>query len=148
MKKLFLLAIFLTLILTACGGVKATVPDNNYAKESKAIVDKWITAFNNSDTEGLISLYADDIDLSICDSSTCEHASLAEAKYIIPIDLPTQKFKVQSYFTTSYGEYAVLNGIYSRTNKPGSPYTPATVILKIYEDKITAETWYYDTSID
>jgi hypothetical protein len=47
----------------------------------------------------------------------------------------------------TYGEYVVLNGIYTRTNTPGNPSTPATAILKIYEGKIKAETWYYDQSV-
>jgi hypothetical protein len=44
MENLFQLIVFLILILTACGGIKAAVPDNNYAKETKTIVDKWMAA--------------------------------------------------------------------------------------------------------
>jgi hypothetical protein len=51
MKKLFLLSVYNALILLACEGIKATVPDNTFAKESKGIGDRWVAAAENFDAE-------------------------------------------------------------------------------------------------
>ncbi len=147
MKKLFLLILVSSFTLTACGGIKATVPDNPYAKESQAIVEKWIAAYQNRDGAALLSLYSDDIVYSFCGNTNCDRSGLDELKGVVPDSLkdPEVKTAFQSYFLTKYGERAVVQGRYT------DPYWPVenaqtVVILEIKNGKITSETWYWDGS--
>jgi hypothetical protein len=73
-----------------------------------------------------MTLYADDVDISLCLHSTCDVYPMAELKYDFTSSLSQTIFKVQSYFLTKYGEYAVINRIYTKTDAPGNPSTPAT----------------------
>jgi hypothetical protein len=50
---------------------------------------------------------------------------MAELKHGFTSSLTHTIFKVQSYFLTEYGEYVVINGIYTKTDAPGNPSTPA-----------------------
>ena len=144
MKKLFLLTCVLALALTACGGVKATVPNNAYAKESQALVDKWIAALQNRDGAALLSLYSDDIVYSLCGTTDCLRYQLVELKGLVPDGLkePQVKFSFESYFLTQLGDRAVVQAHYT------DPYYSAVnaqtvIILEIKNGKITRETWYW-----
>ncbi len=144
MKKILYLIIVLAMALSACGGVKATVPNNAYAKDSQMIVEKWIAAYRNRDGAALLSLYSDDIDYSFCGTTNCDHTYLDELKGVVPDSLknPEVKIAFQSYFLTTYGERAVVQGRYT------DPYWPTdnaqtVVILEIKNGKITNETWYW-----
>jgi hypothetical protein len=73
-----------------------------------------------------MTLYADDVDFCLCIRSTCDVYPMAELKHGFTSSLTHSIFKVQSYFLTEYGEYVVINGIYTKTDAPGNPSTPAT----------------------
>jgi hypothetical protein len=68
----------------------------------------------------------------------------------IPPTVAVGKFgmETQSYFLIKDGDVTVINGIYSRLDIPAKPSIPAAVILKIINEKIENETWYYDRTIN
>ena len=125
-------------------GVQATVPDNQYARASQAIVEKWIATQNNRDAVAYLSLYSDDSTLRFCNKPTCDQYSLSDMRLIVPLDMATPGFKeeVQSYFLTKFGEWAVVQGLYSDPNIPVTN-VPAISILEIKDGKIVSETDYW-----
>ena len=144
MKKILILNFALAFVLSACGDIKATVPDNSYAKASQAIVEKWIAAQNNRDAKALLSLYSDDMTLRFCNKPTCDQYSLSDLRSMVLSDMATPGFKeeVQSYFLTKFGEWAVVQGLYSDPNIPVTN-VPAISILEIKDGKIVSETDYW-----
>ena len=145
MKKLLLLmTVFCAFLLSACGRVKATVPDNQYARASQAIVEKWIAALNNRDPVEYLSLYSDDMTLTFCNKPTCDQYSVSDLRTMVRSDMATPGFKeeVQSYFLTKFGEWAVVQGLYSDPNIPVTN-VPAVSILEIKDGKIVSETDYW-----
>jgi hypothetical protein len=145
MKKLFLLTLFFVFLLSACGGVEARVPDDSYAKESQAVVEKWIAAFNDLDAEALLSLYSNDFTFMDCGLNySCDYEDLGSLGGFVPQSFRGEDFKVetQSYMITNFGRFAVLQVMYAEP--PGIPTSiPATVILEFKDGKILNETWYY-----
>ena len=148
MKKLCLLNIFFAIIFTACGGMKATVPDDIYAKQTQGIVEKWIAAYKNKDANALLSLYSDDLTWKLCTGATCDTALLSIVKDAAPVTFahPSFKVNIQSYVIVNDGVYAVLQGTYQDATEDAHTPTPATVILVIKNEKISEETWYYPTN--
>jgi ketosteroid isomerase-like protein len=144
MKKLVLLTLVCAFALSACGGVKATVSNDPYAKESQAIVEKWIAAYQKRDAQTLLSLYANGITWRVCSGTTCDSYGLSSLTYEVPQTFKHQNFKVeiQSYLVTNLGEFATVQGTYADPEGDARTPTPATVILEIRDGKILNETWY------
>ncbi len=144
MKKILFPILVLAFVLTSCGGVKATVSNNAYAKESQALVDKWVAAYHSRDSATLLSLYSDDVVYSFCGTTDCSRYGLTELKAYLPIDLSEKTIKIawDSYFLTQLGERAVVQGHYTNPNKPVDN-AQTVVILEIKNGKITHETWYW-----
>jgi SnoaL-like domain len=150
-KKLLFVTIFMTMLLTACGnsGVKTDVPDNPEGKATQAIVEQYITAYKNNDSDSLTSLYSDDLvwmDYGFNDGpygksgiSSIIREGLGTKYYTVIID---------SYIITIDGRYAVLQGEYSQPNKTTAKWTsvPGYAVLEIMDGKITSESWYYNVS--
>ncbi len=145
MKKPFLATALLAVAVSACGGVKARVPDDPYAKESQAIVEKWIAAFNDLDAQALLSLYANDLTWKDCAHYSCDVEPLMNLQGAVPMSFRGEGFitEAQSYMVTNFGRFAVLEVMYAEPE--GGPPTPipATVILEFKDGKIVSETWYY-----
>ena len=97
MKKLFLLSIVVASMLSSCGGIKATVADDPYAKESQAIVEKWMAAYRNLDAEALLSLYSSDLTWRDCGFNiNCDFEGLADLQGVVPVAFREKDFKVQA----------------------------------------------------
>jgi ketosteroid isomerase-like protein len=146
MKKLFLVILLFTLTLSACGGVKSSVPNDPYAKESQAIVEKWIAAFHNLDAQALLSLYSNDVTFWDCGLNiNCDVGRLVDLQGVVPLAFKEQGFNVeaQSYMVTGFGRFAVLQVMYADPMGGQKTSTPATVILEFKDGKILNETWYY-----
>jgi ketosteroid isomerase-like protein len=150
MKKAFILAIAVALVLTACGGIKADVADNDVAKATQAIVEKWIAANQAYDAYAILSLYSDDItwmDYGYNDGPY--HKVGLNGAVHEWFASEALKVEVKSYLVTRDGHFAVIQAIYSEkdgiTGKWAS--TPAVAILEFKDGKITHETWYYNTSV-
>ena len=146
MKKLFLATALLAVALSACGGVKATVPDDPYAKESQAIVEKWIAAYNDLDAQALLSLYSNDLTWKDCGMNySCDVGRLMDLQGVVPMSFRGEGFttEAKSYMVTNAGRFAVLEVMYAEPE--GGPPTPipATVILEFKDGRIVNETWYY-----
>ena len=146
MKKLFLLTFVLVFVLTGCGGVMARVPDDPYAKESQAIVQKWIAAYHDLDAEALLSLYSNDVTWRDCGLNiNCDVERLVDLQGVVPPSFKEKGFKVeaQSYMVTEFGRFAVLHVMYAEPEGGPTTSTPTTVILEFKDGKILNETWYY-----
>jgi ketosteroid isomerase-like protein len=146
MKKLFLVTLLFALTLSACGGVKATVSNDPVAKESQAIVEKWIAAYHDLDAEALLSLYSNDVTWRDCGFNiNCDVERLVDLQGVVPISFREKSFKVeaQSYMVTGFGRFAVLQIMYAEPEGGPTTSTPATVILEFKDGKILNETWYY-----
>jgi len=146
MKKLFLLSIVVASMLSSCGGIKATVADDPYAKESQAIVEKWMAAYRNLDAEALLSLYSSDLTWRDCGFNiNCDFEGLADLQGVVPVSFREKDFKVQaqSYMVTAFGRFAVLQVMYAEPEGGPATSTPTTVILEFKDGKILNETWYY-----
>ncbi len=146
MKKLFLLALVLVFVLSACGGVKATVGDDAYARQTQAIVEKWITAHQNRDANALVLLYSPDYTLRDCSLMPCDvETTLANMKEGSAgyFDDPNFKMNVKSYFVTAFGQYAIIQLTYENKTEHIMTPTPLTIILEIKNGLILNETMYY-----
>ncbi len=150
MKKLSLLVILLAFVLAACGTaktteVKATVAGDPLSKATQAVVEKWVTAIRNRDTDALLSLYSDDMVWSECSTDKCYQSGLSELKYTMgstyAFGNPDFKVEPQSYFVTDFGHKAVVQTLYTDPNT-GSVKAPSVTILEFKDGKITGETWY------
>ncbi len=146
MKKLFLATFLFALTLSACGGVKSSVPNDPYAKESQAIIEKWIAAYHNLDAQALLSLYSNDVTWKDCGFNfNCDFERLVDLQGVIPLSFKEKGLKVeaQSYMLTAFGRFAVLQVKYAEPEGGPKTSTPATVILEFKDGKILNETWYY-----
>jgi hypothetical protein len=143
MKKLLLVTILIALTLTACAGVKATVPDDPYSKEAQAVVEKWIAAYDTLDAQALLSLYAEDVTWRDCGFSLeCDVERSFDMQGVVPNSFRQGDIKVntRSYFITNYGRFAVIQVMFAEGNM--AP-TPTTVIMEFKDGQILNETWYY-----
>jgi hypothetical protein len=145
MKKLFLLTLVFAFMLSACGGVKATVGDDAYSKETQVIVEKWIAAFQKRDANALWSLYSNDLTWKDCSAVTCFTLSLVTLKDELPPYFADPKFqmKIKSYIVTEFGRFAVLQGTFLNASDNVPAPTPIYLILEIKNGLILYETWYY-----
>lgn len=140
MKKLFILAVVITIIPSACGQQGAG------ASETQALVKAWVSAYESKDADKFISLYSDDI----------YYADWAIGAFITGKDgwssgvrntFPEEGFavKVTSYFISSDGRFAAIECIYSDKDKQGRVVSiPMASILEFKNGKIIKETDYYD----
>jgi hypothetical protein len=145
MKKLVLLTLFFAFILSACGGVKATVGSDPYSKQTQAIVEKWIAALNNRDATALVSLYSNDYTLRDCSLMPCDVETTLPAMkegYAGYFNDPNFKMKIQSYFVTAYGRFVIIQGIYDDKSEFPTP-SPLMILLEIKNGLILNETMYY-----
>ena len=142
MKKLFILAVAIAIILSACGQQGAGV------SETQALVKAWVSAYESKDADKFIALYSDDI----------YYADWAIGAFITGKDgwssgvrstFPEEGFavKVTSYFISSDGRSAAVEGIYSNKDKQGRIVSmPMVSVLEFKNGKIIKETDYYDAS--
>ncbi len=145
MKKLLLFACLFALALSACGGIKANVSKNAYAKESQVLVERWLAAYRDWDASALLGLYSDDIVYSFCGTTDCERYQLAELKGAVTDSFKDHagvKVAFSSYYLTQLGERAVVQGRYTDPDWQ-AVNAETTVILEIKNGKITRETWYW-----
>jgi ketosteroid isomerase-like protein len=150
MKNILILAIAVALTLSACGGIKADVADNDVAKATQAIVEKWIAANQAYDADAVLSLYSDDIiwmDYGYNDGpyhkmglNGAVHEWFASEAF---------KVEVKSYLVTMDGHFAVIQATYSEKNGVSGKWasTPAVAILGFKDGRVISEAWYYNTSV-
>ncbi len=161
MKKLILVTLYLTLILSACSGakstlpgvkptdvkVKATVANDDGARATQAIVEKWVSALQNRDANLFLSLYSDNVTWKMC-SAKCSAFKLFDLKIYVPSDFsrPTVQMNNLSYTVLNNGVYAIVQGVYQDIGGDAKEPTPLTDILEFEDGKIINETWYYITT--
>jgi len=145
MKKIFVLAMVIALILTACGQVKTNIPNTKDAKAAQAIIENWISANKANDVDKLMSLYADNIvwmDYGLNDGPF----NKADLDVMNRMSTGEIKSKLESYLLTPDGRFAVaqLNLSMKATSTGKWVSTPAVAVLEFKDGKIVNETWYYD----
>jgi hypothetical protein len=145
MKKLLLLVIVSSLLTTACGGAKATVPNNDYARQTQAVVEKWIAAYQERDAQALLSLYSNDITETDCSGVECVTFHLSDLESEVPYAFrdPTFKVRVNSYVVTSAGVFASVQATYEYGSVGPTTPVPATIILEFRDGRILNEMWVY-----
>ena len=149
MNKAISVTMFLALLLTACGQVKADVPDTTDAKATQIIVEEYILANNTHDDARQLSLFADDY--TFVDNGLNETLTKGELEYYIKESQGEEviRSKFESYLVTSDGHFAVLETTLSMKAFSTGKWvrTHATAILKIQDGKIVNETWYYNGTV-
>ena len=115
MKKILVVTLFTMLFLTACGGIKADVPDNPDAKATQALVEKYIETNLTYDADGLMALYADDLfwmDYGGNDGPLTR----GNLDYFVHETMAAKDFKhkFKSYLVTPDGRFAVIQIRYSQ----------------------------------
>lgn len=145
MKKVIFLALALVLMLSACGGVQATVPNDTYSKQTQAIVENYMKAVKNHDSNVLMALRADDYVFSDCTkSANCYTTEEPEANSYLTIWFgdPVNQVVFHSYNILPNGVFAVIQASFKFPNDDMPSFVPGTIILKINNGKIKTETWY------
>ena len=150
MKKTLVYGIMFALALSACRGIKVDVPDNDAAKATQAVVEEWMAAYQAYDSEGLLSLYAENItwmDYGYNDGPYQKVVLKGAVHEWFASE--ALKVEVKSFLVTLDGHFAVVNAIYSEKNGLTGKWnsTQAVAILEFKDGKIVNETWYYNTSV-
>jgi hypothetical protein len=146
MEKLLLLTVFCSLLLSTCGGVRATVADDPCASESRAIVAKRMAAHHSLDAEALPALYSSDLTSRDCGFNiNCDVERLVDLRGAVPLSLREPGFGVeaQSYMATAFGRFARLQVMYAEPEGGPTISTPTIVIPEFNDGMILNETWYY-----
>jgi ketosteroid isomerase-like protein len=150
MKKVFILALIVAIILSACGSVKANVPSTSDAKLTQAILEKYISAYQTFDSDKLMSFYADNITWMDygCKDGPYDKANL---DLLVHQWLGQREIKVkfESYLLTADSSFAVVQGDLTMKNITTHKWisTQAIVILELISGKIVNESWYYNCYI-
>ena len=145
MKKVIFLDLALVLMLSACGGVQANVPNDTYSKQTQAIVENYMKAVKKHDSDALEALRADDYAFSDCSrSANCYTTEGHAANLYLTIWFgdPVHQFVFHSYNILPNGVFAVIQLSYKFPNDGIPSFIPGTIILKINNGKIKTETWY------
>ncbi len=169
MKKILVVTLLLVFLLAACSGaktttavvspienavptavkIKATIANDDGARITQALVEKWISAYQKHDANLLLSLWSDTITWKIC-ASGCSAYHMDELRGYVSSDLSRTSFTMNtlSYTVLNTGTFAVVQAIYQDASASGDAKdpTPATVILQFLNGKIVNETWYYITT--
>jgi ketosteroid isomerase-like protein len=149
MSRTVALTLLVALLLSACAGteIKADVADNPQAQATKALVEKFIETNLAYDSEGLISMYADDLvwmDYGGDDGPLTKNT----LDYLVRESFSAQDFKYEfgPYMVTSDGRFAVLNVEYSEISPLSGDWVaaPCVVVLEFEDGQIINETWYYN----
>lgn len=147
MKKMIVAVVLMTLLLSACGGIKADVPDNDEAKAIKAVVEQYMSANETYDADLLMSLYSDELvwmDYGLNDGPLTK-GTLA---FFVQAGESERDYKIEfdSYLIASYGGYAVIQGEFSMPAKSNGKWAsaPFVCVLEFRDGLIVNETWYYN----
>jgi len=142
MKRLVFSVVVATVILSACS------QPGTSASDTPSLVKAWISAYESKDADKFIALYSDDL----------YYADWAIGAFITGKDgwnsavrdtFAGEGFavKIKSYFISSDGRFAAVEGTYSDRDRQGHLVSmPMVVILECKNGKIIKETDYYDAS--
>ncbi len=166
MKKLFFVTLLLALLLSACSEAKpttavvtptetaaptetkvqATIANDDGARTTQVVVEKFITAYQKLDADLLLSLFSDNITIKSC-TSGCSIFRMDELKTAIPMDWrqPGWEYNFVSYSIMDSGIFAVVQGTFKNPVNVKVP-SPVTTVLEIYNGKIVNATWYFMTT--
>jgi len=149
MKKIAFLVIGIALLMSACGQIKADVPDNPDAKATQALVQEWMAVSKANDYQKLIALYADDL-VWMDYGDNYGPLDKGNLSYDLQYESgPEQmKLKYKSYLVTSNGHCAVIQATFSTHARSTGKWVsmPAIAILEFKDGKIVRESWYYNNN--
>ena len=150
MRQAIVVVVLLAFIATACGGVKADVPDDPGARATQKLVEEYISTNMNYDADGLMALYAHDLfwmdyggndgPLSKGNLDYFVHETMAARDF---------KYKFQEYTITPNGRFAVIDALYSQfaASSGKMVWAPCIAVLEFKDGKIISEIWYYNGSV-
>lgn len=149
MKNRFMfLFLSLTLLLAACGA-PASGTGTDTAEKTLKLVQGYVDAYHALDADKYMSYFAEDAkyyDMGLRDFGAWDRDALDKAVHSTFI---TEGFKVgiDSFFVSTDGKFAALEGTYYDLNKAGRQVgMPMVIILDIQDGKIIKEVDYYDRS--
>lgn len=149
MRRLLILSLILAILGSGCfqAGKVADVPENPQAKETQALVEKYIHAITEYDPAPLESLFSEDFIYSdygrFIRTETKGNIILLLEEAMSRRDY---KAKIKSYTITSDGRFAVLQYLYSEEQPSTGNWVEAVLydVLEIKNGEIVAETLYYN----
>ena len=150
MKRVVVFAVVVTMFLSACGQIKADVPDDPDAKATQLLVEEYIATNLNYDADGLMALYGDDLfwmDYGGNDGPLTRE----NLDYFVHETMAARDFeyKFSSYTITPGGRFAVIQTDYSQAaaSLDKKVWAMCIAVLEFKDGKIISETWYYDGSV-
>lgn len=147
-NKLFALFLYFTLLLAACGA-PGTSSATDSADRTRVLVQGFVDAYHALDADKFMSYFAEDaeyLDMALKDFGVYSRDALDRS---VHSTFKADGFKVEivSFFVSTDGKFAALEGTYYDLNKSGQQVgMPMVIILEIHAGKIIKETDYYDRS--
>ena len=114
----------------------------------ESIIDAYISAYQAKDARAYLSLFSQDADY--VDFAVQAHAKIGQLKDELGSSFHREGFHLgfHSFFVSSDGKFAALQGTYSDSARSGEPASvPIVSILQIDGGKISKEALYYDGSL-
>lgn len=149
MKRRFLFVLLsLSLLLAACGA-PASGTGTDSAEKTLKLVRGYVDAYHALDADKYMSYFAEDAkyyDTALKDFGAWDRDALDKAVHSTFVE---EGFKVEidSFFVSTDGKYAALEGTYYDLNKTGRQVgMPMVIMLDIQDSKIIKEVDYYDRS--
>lgn len=148
----FTLCLWITLFLSACGAPAVApkpTPMPDPAVPTRALVQGWVDACHALDADKYMSYYAGNAvyhDMSLTDLGLYSRDALDR---VVHSNFKQAGFKVEitSFFVSTDGKRAALEGTYYDLNRSGKQVgMPIVILLEIRDGLIIRETDYYDRS--
>ena len=114
----------------------------------EGIIKAYISAYQAKDPKAYLSLFSQDADY--VDFAVQVHAKIADLKDELASSFRREGFRLEfhSFFLSSDGRSAALQGNYSDSARSGEPASvPIASLVQMVGDKITKEVLYYDGSL-
>ena len=113
-----------------------------------ALARAYISAYEAKDATAYLSLFSADADYF--DYAVQVHARIRVLRDELRRSFQREAFRltVHSFFVSSDGRFAALQGTYTDTARSGEPASvPIAAILEVRNGEITKESLYYDGSL-
>lgn len=138
----------LTLLLAACDA-PASGTGTDLAEKTLKLVQGYVGAYHALDADKYMSYFAEDAkyyDMGLKDFGAWDRNALDKAVHST-FDDEGFKVEIDSFFVSTDGKYAALEGTYYDLNKSGRQVgMPMVIMLDIQDGKIIKEVDYYDRS--
>ena len=114
----------------------------------ESLIAAYVSAYQEKDARAYLALFSQDADY--VDFAVQVHAKIRQLKDELASSFAREGFRLvfHSFFVSSDGRFAALQGAYSDSARSGEPVSvPIASILQITGAKISKESLYYDGSL-